>query len=86
MDNKLISMLFAGMLLAPPQTLHAQYRSEVWHPDNGNGTYTNPVLYADYSDPTWWLWATTSISRQARSTVFRGCPYFTARTSSTGKS
>ena len=51
MDNKLISMLFAGMLLAPPQTLHAQYRSEVWHPDNGNGTYTNPVLYADYSDP-----------------------------------
>lgn len=51
MDNKLISMLFAGMLLAAPQTLHAQYRSEVWQPDNGNGTYTNPVLYADYSDP-----------------------------------
>ena len=51
MDNKLISMLFAGMLLAGAQTLHAQYRSEVWHPDNGNGTYTNPVLYADYSDP-----------------------------------
>ena len=23
----------------------------VWCPDNGNGTYTNPVLYADYSDP-----------------------------------
>ena len=23
----------------------------VWHPDNGDGTYTNPVLYADYSDP-----------------------------------
>lgn len=23
----------------------------VWQPDNGDGTYTNPVLYADYSDP-----------------------------------
>ena len=22
----------------------------VWVPDNGDGTYTNPILYADYSD------------------------------------
>ena len=22
-----------------------------WQPDNGDGTYTNPVLFADYSDP-----------------------------------
>ena len=29
----------------------AQYRLQVWCPDNGDGTYTNPVLYADYSDP-----------------------------------
>ncbi|MBR5655875.1 MAG: glycoside hydrolase 43 family protein [Prevotella sp.] len=29
----------------------AQYRSEVWSPDNGDGTYTNPVINADYSDP-----------------------------------
>ena len=27
------------------------YKSEVWVSDNGNGTYTNPILYADYSDP-----------------------------------
>jgi len=27
------------------------YRSEVWVSDLGNGTYKNPVLYADYSDP-----------------------------------
>lgn len=26
-------------------------RSNAWCPDNGDGTYTNPVLYADYSDP-----------------------------------
>ena len=31
--------------------LYGQYRSQVWCPDNGDGTYTNPVLYADYSDP-----------------------------------
>ena len=32
----------------------AQKTSEIsksWVSDNGNGTYTNPVLYADYSDP-----------------------------------
>ena len=29
----------------------AQYKSEVWCPDNGDGTYTNPVINADYSDP-----------------------------------
>ena len=25
--------------------------SKVWVADNGDGTYTNPVLYSDYSDP-----------------------------------
>lgn len=29
----------------------AQYRSEVWASDEGNGMYRNPVLHADYSDP-----------------------------------
>lgn len=33
-------------------TLSAQTNiSQVWVSDNGDGTYTNPVLYADYSDP-----------------------------------
>lgn len=27
------------------------YISKVWVADNGNGTYKNPVLHADYSDP-----------------------------------
>lgn len=51
MDKKLISMLFSGILLTAPLSAYAQYHSQVWNPDNGNGTYTNPVLYADYSDP-----------------------------------
>ena len=32
-------------------TSMAQYRSQVWSTDNGDGTYTNPVINADYSDP-----------------------------------
>lgn len=43
-------MLLAATLM-PAATFGADYKSKVWSPDNGNGTYTNPVLYADYSDP-----------------------------------
>ncbi len=39
------------MLLACSLGADAQYRSQVWNPDNGDGTYTNPVINADYSDP-----------------------------------
>ena len=41
----LLALAFAPLLAS------AQYKSEVWCPDNGNGTYTNPVINADYSDP-----------------------------------
>lgn len=37
--------------LATALTANAQYRSEVWCPDLGDGTYKNPVINADYSDP-----------------------------------
>ena len=39
------------LFVATPLLVSAQYKSQVWCPDNGNGTYTNPVLNADYSDP-----------------------------------
>ena len=38
-------------MAALPLATMAQYRSEVWCPDNGDGTYTNPIINADYSDP-----------------------------------
>ena len=47
MKRQLISFI----TLCFPLCIHAQYVSEVWNPDNGDGTYTNPVLNADYSDP-----------------------------------
>lgn len=39
------------LLSALPLFCQAQYKSQVWSPDNGDGTYTNPVINADYSDP-----------------------------------
>ena len=43
--------LLLTTLVALPLVTSAQYKSQVWSPDNGNGTYTNPVINADYSDP-----------------------------------
>ena len=47
--NQLKAIMLA--LATLPMVAQAQYRSEVWCPDNGDGTYTNPVINADYSDP-----------------------------------
>lgn len=44
-------ILCAFVALCSASIAGAQYKSQVWCPDNGDGTYTNPVLYADYSDP-----------------------------------
>ena len=44
-------LIFSIAITLLPAAMQAQYVSEVWCPDNGDGTYTNPVLYADYSDP-----------------------------------
>lgn len=41
-------ILFVLLLLSG--MLHAQV-SKVWVADNGNGTYKNPIINADYSDP-----------------------------------
>ena len=45
--KKTILMVLAAVSI----TANAQYKSQVWSPDNGDGTYTNPVINADYSDP-----------------------------------
>ncbi|WP_370479135.1 glycoside hydrolase family 43 protein [Tamlana flava] len=44
----LISLFCSTILYA--QT-NKPYVSEVWVADNGDGTYNNPIIYADYSDP-----------------------------------
>lgn len=44
-------ILFLLLVLFLNNFISAQYVSKVWVADNGNGTYKNPVLHADYSDP-----------------------------------
>ncbi|MDH2208300.1 MULTISPECIES: glycoside hydrolase family 43 protein [Empedobacter] len=47
MKSTLILLSLLGLNFLP---IHAQ-KSNVWVSDLGNGTYKNPVLHADYSDP-----------------------------------
>lgn len=52
--NKILVVLASLFLvIIATKSAHAQkpYISEVWVADNGDGTYTNPILHADYSDP-----------------------------------
>ncbi|WP_243900233.1 glycoside hydrolase family 43 protein [Hymenobacter defluvii] len=50
--NLLMRNLFFLLLFLPSLSLaQTSTLSKVWVPDLGNGTYKNPVLYADYSDP-----------------------------------
>ena len=59
MNKKLLlSLSLMSMTLA----IQAQYRSKVWCPDNGNGTYTNPVINADYSDPDVCVWVPAAMT------------------------
>lgn len=44
-------VLFVSLILWSASVVQAQYVSQVWCPDLGDGTYQNPVLDADYSDP-----------------------------------
>ncbi|HWJ27774.1 MAG TPA: family 43 glycosylhydrolase, partial [Flavisolibacter sp.] len=43
----------ANYFFAEAQTIHKEKTSlkNVWVSDNGDGTYSNPVIHADYSDP-----------------------------------
>lgn len=40
--------LFGAVLLAPLFIVNAQ---QVWSPDNGDETYTNPLMWGDWPDP-----------------------------------
>lgn len=44
-------LLILSLIFFCLNPLPAQNISKVWVPDSGNGSYKNPVLYADYSDP-----------------------------------
>ncbi|QPH38248.1 glycoside hydrolase family 43 protein [Pedobacter endophyticus] len=43
--------IFISILCLSALAQHPNYISKVWVADQGNGTYKNPVINADYSDP-----------------------------------
>ncbi|HLR25437.1 MAG TPA: family 43 glycosylhydrolase, partial [Fodinibius sp.] len=47
----LLTLLINPLLLQAQESSEDHYVSDVWVADNGDGTYTNPILHADYSDP-----------------------------------
>ena len=50
-DVKKTLLVLFGFLFISFSNLASDNKDLVWVPDNGNGTYTNPIIYADYSDP-----------------------------------
>lgn len=48
---KVMTTRRAWLLLAFALTMRAATVSKVWVADRGDGTYKNPILHADYSDP-----------------------------------
>src|SRR5699024_1376961 len=47
----LLTLLINPLLLQAQEASEDHYVSDVWVADNGDGTYTNPILHADYSAP-----------------------------------
>lgn len=47
--KKISLLVFMALSLAAAS--QKPYKSSVWVADNGDGTYKNPILHADYSDP-----------------------------------
>lgn len=49
-----VLLISLALFAAVESSLNAQQQvgeTSVWTPDNGDGTYRNPIIYADYSDP-----------------------------------
>ncbi len=51
MRSTLTFIAIFGFQLCFPQTYELSDISKVWVSDNGDGTYKNPIIFADYSDP-----------------------------------
>lgn len=45
------AMLAAVAIVVIPVTIASSVMAQVWRSDQGDGTYRNPVLFADYPDP-----------------------------------
>ena len=46
-----LARFLAGSLACTLMTSGAHAQTTTWTPDNGNGTFTNPLFYEEFSDP-----------------------------------
>ncbi|WP_421897855.1 glycoside hydrolase 43 family protein [Marinoscillum sp.] len=51
LPGTLLTLLLTAMPFVSWAQVDKPFVSEVWSPDNGDGTYKNPIIHADYSDP-----------------------------------
>ncbi len=49
--SKFFQALGLSLFISLAASAQENYVSKVWVADQGNGTYRNPIIYADYSDP-----------------------------------
>ncbi|HCK25361.1 MAG TPA: glycoside hydrolase [Bacteroides graminisolvens] len=49
--KKLVLIIGLSLFVTSSVTAQKNYVSEVWVADKGDGTYRNPIIHADYSDP-----------------------------------
>lgn len=78
-------VIIAALVCGAWQQADAQYVSKVWVPDQKDGTYINPIIHADYSDPD--VCAAGDdfyMTASSFGCALRDCPFFIQRIWSTG--
>ena len=48
---KIKIFLVMSLLLSGVNIHYSSAQTTVWNPDNGNGTFTNPIMWGDWPDP-----------------------------------
>lgn len=52
MNKQIIIILFIfHNIFFPAQEKREEIKTGIWNADNGNGTFTNPIIHSDFSDP-----------------------------------
>lgn len=46
-----VFLLLSSQFFVNAQEKNIQNKAGIWNADNGNGTFTNPILHSDFSDP-----------------------------------
>ena len=72
-------VIIAALVCGAWQQADAQYVSKVWVSDQKDGTYINPIIHADYSDPDVCAVGDDFYMTLPVLAVPRDCPFFIQR-------